>query len=396
MMNRELAQAIQDKLPEAFSLVRYLYDHPETAGKEVQSSKVLVEALRQAGFQVEYPFMEKELGYGTAFRAVLENGKGPRAAILVEYDALPEIGHGCGHNLHGPLSILAALGLARCKELFSGTLEVIGTPAEEEEGAKLHMASAGLFDGMDLAIMMHCGSGPCSQTEMDATSLRCYIVEFYGQSAHAAGSPWLGHNALTAARKFMDLLDARRDSFQPGTIMSEVILDGGKQPNMVPDYAKIRMEFRSPSMKNLEELDRIVRNCAQGAALALDCKVKFTLGFPDFYDMARIPALEEKVKEKFQEIGAPIEDPLPAGGSSDVGNVSYHCPTIQPIISITDAPYSLHTPELRDATLTPHARQQMAVGAEVIAETVLAIFNDGGFREKVREDFQRVLASKKG
>lgn len=121
MMNRELAQAIQDKLPEAFSLVRYLYDHPETAGKEVQSSKVLVEALRQAGFQVEYPFMEKELGYGTAFRAVLENGKGPRAAILVEYDALPEIGHGCGHNLHGPLSILAALGLARCKELFSGT-----------------------------------------------------------------------------------------------------------------------------------------------------------------------------------------------------------------------------------------------------------------------------------
>lgn len=396
MMNHELAQAIQDKLPEAFSLVRYLYDHPETAGKEVQSSKVLVEALRQAGFQVEYPFMEKELGYGTAFRAVLENGKGPRAAIMVEYDALPEIGHGCGHDLHGPLSILAALALVQCKALFSGTLEVIGTPAEEEEGAKLHMAPAGVFDGMDLAIMMHCGSGPCSYTEMDTTSLRCYIVEFYGQSAHAAGSPWLGHNALTAARKFMDLLDARRDSFQPGTIMSEVILEGGKQPNMVPDYAKIRMEFRSPSMKNLEELDRIVRNCARGAALALDCREKFTSGFPDFYDMVRVPVLEEKVKEKFQEIGVPVEGPLPAGGSSDVGNVSYCCPTIQPIISITDAPYSLHTPEFRDATLTDHARQQMAVGAEVIGEMVLDIFNDPSFRKKVQADFQRVLASKKG
>lgn len=395
-MNRELRQAIQDNLPEAFSLVRYLYDHPETAGKEVLSSKALVEALRKAGFQVEYPFMEKELGYGTAFRALLENGEGPRAAILAEYDALPGMGHGCGHNLHGPLSILAALALAQCRDLFSGTLEVIGTPAEEEEGAKLHMAPAGIFDGMALAIMMHSGSGPCSQTEMDATSLRCYIVEFHGQSAHAAGSPWLGHNALTAARKFMDLLDARRDSFQLGTIMSGVILDGGKQPNMVPDYAKIRMEFRSPSMKNLKELDRIVRNCAQGAALALDCSATFTLGFPDFYDMVRIPALEAKVKEKFQELGAPVEDARPAGGSSDVGNVSYRCPTIQPIISITDSPCSLHTPELRDATLEPHARQQMGIGAEVIGETVLDIFNDAGFREKVQEEFRQVLDSRKG
>jgi amidohydrolase len=395
-MHDELRQAIQDNLPEAFSLVRYLYDHPETAGKEVLSSRALAEALERSGFQVEYPFMEKELGYGTAFRAVLENGPGPRAAILAEYDALPEMGHGCGHNFYGPLSILAAQALARCRDLFSGTLEVIGTPGEEEEGAKLHMAPAGIFDGMDLAIMMHSGSGPCSYTDMDTTSLRCYIVEFFGQSAHAAGSPWLGHNALTAARKFMDLLDARRDSFQAGTIMSGVILDGGKQPNMVPDYAKIRMEFRSPSMKNLKELDRIVRNCARGAALALDCSEKFTSGFPDFYGMVRVPALEEKVAEKFRELGAAVEAPLLAGGSSDVGNVSYRCPTIQPVISITDRPYSLHTPEFRDATLTPHALQQMAVGAEVIAETVLAIFNDRAFREKVREDFQRVLASKKG
>lgn len=395
-MNCKLQQAIREKLPEAFSLVRYLYDHPETAGKEVLSSRALAEALEQAGFQVEYPFMEKELGYGTAFRAVLENGPGPRAAILAEYDALPEMGHGCGHNFHGPLSILAAQALARCRDLFSGTLEVIGTPGEEEEGAKLHMAPAGIFDGMDLAIMMHSGSGPSNYTEMDATSLRCYLVEFFGQSAHAAGSPWLGHNALTAARKFMDLLDARRDSFRLGTIMSGVILDGGRQPNMVPDYAKIRMEFRSPSLKNLTELDRILRNCARGAALALDCTEKFTLGFPDFYDMVRVPALEAKVKKKFQELGAAVADPLPPSGSSDVGNVSYRCPTIQPVISITDEPCALHTPELRDATLTDHARDQMAIGAQVIGETVLAIFNDAGFREKVREDFQRVLASKKG
>lgn len=395
-MNQEILQAIQEELPEASHLVRYLYDHPETAYKEVLSSQAIVDDLRKAGYEVEYPFMEKELGYGTAFRATLKNGPGPSAAILVEYDALPQIGHGCGHNLHGPLSVLAALALAKRKDLFSGTLEVIGTPAEEEEGAKLHMAPSGIFDHLSLAIMMHSGSGHCSQTNMDATALRCYIVEFFGKSAHAAGSPWLGHNALTAARKFMDLLDARRDGFHPGTIMSEIILDGGKQPNMVPDYAKLRMEFRSPSMGELENLDHIVHCCAKGAAIALECTEKFTLGFPDFNDMVRVPALEDKITEEFQALGKPIEPAAPAGGSTDVGNVSYCCPTIQPIISITEEPYSLHTPELRDATLTDHARDQMAAGAAVIADTVLAIFNDAAFREKVQKDFKAAVARKKG
>ena len=396
-MKQEILQAIQEYVPEAAHLVRYLYDHPETAYKEVLSSKAIVEALQKAGgLTVEYPFMEKELGYGTAFRATLQNGEGPKAAILVEYDALPEIGHGCGHNLHGPLSVLAALALAKRKDLFKGTLQVIGTPAEEEEGAKLHMAPAGIFDDLSLAIMMHSGSGHCSQTNMDATALRCYIVEFSGKSAHAAGSPWLGHNALTAARKFMDLLDARRDSFHPGVIMSGVILDGGKQPNMVPDYAKIRMEFRSHSLNELENLDHIVRCCAKGAAIALECTEKFTLGFPDFYDMVRVPALEEKIADEFRSLGQPVEPAAPAGGSTDVGNVSYRCPTIQPIISITEEPYSLHTPELREATLTDHARDQMAAGAAVIADTVLSIFNDSAFREKVQNDFQQALAKKKG
>lgn len=395
-MNKTILRAISDNLPAASRLVRYLYDHPETAYKETLSSRALVDVLQNAGFTVEYPFMEKELGYGTAFRATLHNGEGPAAGILVEYDALPEIGHGCGHNLHGPLSILAALALAQCRDLFSGTLEVIGTPAEEEEGAKLHMAPAGIFDHLSLAMMMHSSSGPASQTNMDATALRCYIVEFFGQSAHAAGSPWLGHNALTAARKFMDLLDARRDSFHPGVVMSGVILDGGKQPNMVPDYAKVRMEFRSHSLKDLDALDRIVRNCARGAAIALDCTEKFTLGFPDFYDMVRVPALEQKVTEEFQALGQPIAPAAPAGGSTDVGNVSYRCPTIQPLISITDEPYSLHTPELREATLTAHAQQQMAAGAAVIADMLLSIFTDPAFRESVQSDFQKAVASKKG
>lgn len=388
LMNRA-----QQLLPKASQLVKYLYDHPETPCHETLASKAMVEALRKYGFSVTYPFMEKELGYGTAFKAILSHGEGPKASILVEYDALPGIGHGCGHNLHGTMSILAAAILA--SEPFQGTLEVIGTPAEEEEGAKLHMSEAGIFDDLDFAIMMH-STSVVTQTDMDATALRCYIVEFFGKSAHAAGSPWLGHNALTAARKFLDLLDACRASFRPGTVLSGVILEGGRQPSMIPDYAKIRMEFRFPSLKEIKNLDQIVRNCAKGASIALGCTEKFTLGFPDFYDMVRLPILEQKVSELFNELDEKIVPAIPGGTSTDVGNVSYHCPAIQPMLCITKEPYSLHTPEFRDETIKPLAQQQMAKGAVVIAEMVLAILQDAAFRCAVREQFQKALAEKKG
>lgn len=395
-MDERLKQIARGEASKVEPLVQYLYDHPETAQKEKLSSAAIVKVLRDNGFAVTYPYLEKELGYGTAFMGIFHNGEGPQVDILVEYDALPEIGHGCGHNLHGPLAVLAALILKRMAGEFHGTLRVIGTPAEEEEGAKLHMAEWGIFDHSDLAIMMHSGSGPASQTNMCGTALRCYVVEFYGKSAHAAGSPWLGHNALTAARKFLDLVDARRDAFHPGSIVTAVILDGGQQPNMVPDYAKVRMEFRAGALNKLQELDRIIRNCARGACIALDCEEKFSFGFPDFYDMVRLPSLEAKIADNFRALGAKIKGPEPSGTSTDVGNVSYHCPAIQPIISITDEHLSLHTPEMRDATLTAYAFSQLEVGALVMARTALQIFSDENFRSRVRAEFNAAMQEKKG
>lgn len=394
MYENELKELAGKLLPQASGLAKYLYEHPEISCKEKVSSAAMVKILKENGFAVTYPFMEKELGYGTAFDAIIKHGDGPKAAIMVEYDALPEIGHGCGHNLHGSLSILAGLMLSKLpKDAFHGTLEVIGTPAEEDDGAKLHFASAGVFDDCDLAIMMHSGS-QISRSDTSASALRCYIVEFFGQVAHAAGAPWNGCNAVTCARKFLDLVDARRDTFHPGTIFSSVILDGGRQPNVIPDYAKVRLEFRYAAKPELERLDRIVRNCAKGAAIALDCKEKFTLGFPDFYDMVQVPALEQKITELFTQWGEPVLPPLPARGSTDVGNVSYHCPAIQPKIRITDEPYATHTVAFREATQTPFAQKQMAMGAVVIAQIVLEIFNNKAFREQVREDFEKALKSK--
>ncbi len=394
-MHPLISEGIQKNRAIAEQLVRYLYEHPEVSGKEILSSRAIVEALKPFGFAIEYPFMEKELGYGTAFRAVLKRGKGPRASLMVEYDALPGVGHGCGHNLHGPLSVLAGMVMSQLpREAFQGTLELIGTPAEEEDGAKLHFAPAGVFDGDDLAVMMHSTSGGISRTNTQATALRCYLIDFKGLTAHAAGDPWNGHNALTAARKFLDLLDARRDSFRPYTVVSAVILDGGRAPNIIPDFARVRLEFRYPVRRQLQRLDRMIRNCAKGAALTMDCDVSFTLGFPDFDDMVRVPALENRIKAIFSDYGEPVEGPLPPAGSTDAGNVSYRCPTLHAYISITDEPCPGHSPQLRDATLTPHAMDQMAKGAAVLCELLLAIYNEPDFREAVQKDFKEALMEK--
>ena len=288
-------KAVKGHLPKALELSRSLREHPELPDQEFESSRKMVEILKEAGFEVTYPYA----GYETAFHALFDNGDGPEVAILTEYDALPEIGHGCGHNLHGSLSILTGLALKDLKDSYKGKLHVIGTPAEEENGAKIGMAAQGIFDNMSLAMMMHSWSGGKCRADMDALSLRCYFVEFYGQAAHAVAAPWEGRSALAAARKFLDLIDARRECFTPDVHVNSIVVDGGKAPNIIPDYVKLRMEFRTATMKSMGAVDEMVKKCADGAALALDCAVKFTTVF-EFADMVRNMALEEEVVRQFE------------------------------------------------------------------------------------------------
>ena len=379
-------KAVKGHLPKALELSRSLREHPELPDQEFESSGKMVEILKEAGFEVTYPYA----GYETAFHALFDNGDGPEVAILTEYDALPEIGHGCGHNLHGSLSILTGLALKDLKDSYKGKLHVIGTPAEEENGAKIGMAAQGIFDNMSLAMMMHSWSGGKCRADMDALSLRCYFVEFYGQAAHAVAAPWEGRSALAAARKFLDLIDARRECFTPDVHVNSIVVDGGKAPNIIPDYVKLRMEFRTATMKSMGAVDEMVKKCADGAALALDCAVKFTTVF-EFADMA----LEEEVVRQFESFGMPTTGVEAASGSSDVGNVSYRCPAIQPLLAITDEDYALHTAAFRDATALPQAEQAMEKGACILALMALKIFNDEAFRNRVYAEFQEQVEKRR-
>ncbi|MCI8552552.1 MAG: M20 family metallopeptidase [Lawsonibacter sp.] len=379
----QLTEAVAKHHPTAIALSDDLAAHPELPDQEFRSSKKIVELLEQGGYQVEYPY----LGYETGFRAVLDNGEGPSAAILVEYDALPGLGHACGHNVHGSMSVLAALALAELREQFKGKIYVFGTPAEEEDGAKVGMADKGAFDGMSAAMMIHSYSGGYATADMDVLSLCCYLVEFKGQSAHAVAGPWKGHNALAAARKFLDLIDARRECFTPDIHVNGVITDGGTYPNILPERAEVRLEFRTDSQVKLKQTDEVVKKCANGAAMALDCTVSFTTAFDGFADMVRVPVLEDEVMALMDELGVAHRAVEAPNGSSDVGNVSYRCPTIQPLLPICNTFHALHTVEFRDETTQPAAHEAIASGAKIIAATILRTMTDEDFRQRVQASY---------
>ena len=382
-MNKQLVSAIEKHWQQAVELSDDLYAHPELPDQEFRSSQKVVDMLRAAGYEVEYPYM----GYPTGFRAVLKNGEGPWAALLIEYDALPELGHACGHNAHCAMAVLAALALAEAKDQFQGTVYAFGTPAEEENGAKIGMAAKGAFDGLSLATMIHSWSGPASISDMDVLSLRCYLVEFKGVSAHAVAGPWKGHSALAAARKFIDLIDARRECFTPDVHVNSVFKESGLQPSILPDRAVVRIEFRTDSMAKLEQVDEIIEKCAKGAAMALDCTVSFSKGTEDFADMVRVPVLEDAVEDLLHEMGRASEPVRIPNGSSDVGNVSYHCPAIQPLLTIGETFYALHTPEFREETIKEPAHQAIADGAKLLGSLVLRALTDEEFRDAAQKSY---------
>lgn len=382
-------EGVASHLAAAFDLSLDLGAHPEISGEEHESCRKFVRALDAAGFTVEHPYM----GYPTAFCATMTTGEGPCVDLLVEYDALPEIGHGCGHNVHGPLSLLAGLALADAKDRFRGTLRVVGTPAEETDGAKTGMTTKGAFDKTSLAMMMHSIGGAC-QPNMDTLSLSCWDIRFKGRSAHAAIAPWDGKSALTAARKFLDLIDARRELFTPDIRANGVFLEGGIAPNIIPEKTHVRFEYRAATKSRLERMKESVFKCADAAAMALDCTVERERTYADFDDMVRVSALEDEVTSILTALGMKVAPVLPPTGSSDIGNVSYVCPSIQPMISITDDQIPLHTIEFAEATSKQRAKEAMRVGACTLAEIALKFFNDAAFRSAVQEDHKRALAQK--
>jgi len=371
---------------DAIEMSDWMARNPELSGEEFEACRKHVEFLERAGFHVQSPFMD----IPASFFASKGKPGGPRVCLMFEYDALPGVGHGCGHNVSGAMSGLAAAALSGVMDEIQGELVLIGTPAEETNGAKVVFAEKGVFDGMDLAMMVHCND---RDTYVSYSSLAMDAVEFRftGKPAHAAGEPWAGRNALNGVQLLFHAIDMLRQHVLPVVRMHGIVSEGGLAPNVVPEHAAAKFYFRAPKRPMLENVMEKVHNCARGAALATGTEVNFTNFEYSFDDMLKNDAAEKLAEDILEELGLATVVSPGAKGSSDVGNVSYRCPALQPKLSIVDEVMASHTHEFAQATTKDRAHEALVTGAKLMARIALEVFLDEDLRRSIREDFEKEL-----
>lgn len=364
----------------------YLAAHPELSQQEFESSRMMADKLRGAGFEVEYPFMGLPTAYMAKKRAE-RSGKQPVVAIMVEYDALPNIGHACGHNCHGTMALYAGMALGAAVEELGGEVRVVGTPAEETDGAKIAMADNGVFDDVDFAIMFHSLGGD-TFADYRALGIDGFEVTFTGQTSHSAASPWKGRSAQSGLLLFMDAMNMLRIHMHDYCRMHAIILDVRGAVNIIPDKAVCRVETRAPERKMLDELTGAMLDCARGAALATRTEVSWERFEGKFDSMLPNLTAEKLTEDTFTEYGVKFTRGHLPNGSSDVGNVSYRCPALQPEFAITDKPLDLHTREFAAATTTPEGHAAMIKGARIMADICMKVFADDDLRGRIKAEFE--------
>lgn len=379
-----IRETIDAYAPTLREIAAFIAAHPELGHEERLASARLTAALEALGFAVE----RGTLGLDTAFVAEYKSAKpGPTVALLAEYDALPEIGHACGHHLICTMALGAAAGLMPLLDETGGTLRVYGTPAEETKGAKVDMAAAGLFDDVDAALMAH----PYHSYERSGSSLAMDALqyEFFGKAAHAAANPEDGINALDAVIQLFNGVGALRQQTRSDARIHGIVSHGGQVPNVIPDYAAARFYVRAKSRAYTDELVRKVNACAEAAAIATGSRLAVS-NYEYSYDELRTnEALSDAFTANLID-GGVAADEIVSGhdnGSLDLGNVSLRCPAVHGYIKVVDAPYALHSLEFRDAAQLPRAYEGMVLGAKTLALTAYDVLTDGALLARIQQAF---------
>ena len=388
-IKENILQTIEEKKPVFIEASHQISAKPELQNEEFFAAELLATLLEKEGFALTRGIR----GHETAF--IAKKGQGaPHVVFMAEYDALPEIGHGCGHNIIGALSALSATAIA--KEIKKGTVYVYGTPAEEggnNGSAKASFVNQGYFDGIDAAMMIHPGSK--NQTSTKGLAVHCYDFEFFGKTAHAAGCPEDGVNALDAMILFFNGISALRQQTTTETRIHGIITRGGTAPNVIPGYTKAKFFVRANTIEHCDYVLGQVQNIAKGAATMTGCTTQNAPFNNTVADMLQTPMLDELYYEKAKELGLTYTFAKGDGkGSSDVGNVSQVVPTIQPGIAVTEKPIPGHTVEFRDACIASLADEALAKGAAILALTALELFENPQALQRIKADHQRAKAEK--
>lgn len=381
-MKRKVSGFIELIKNELCEINEFIYENPETAYQEHKAQEKLTGILEKYGFKVERNFM----GLGTEFKAVYGNGH-PCIAYLCEYDALPVIGHGCGHNIIGSAGVGAAIGLSRVIDDIGGSIVVFGTPGEETNGAKVYMADRGAFTGIDAAMMIH----PSNITCESGTSLAMDALEFLykGKASHAAANPELGVNALNACIETFNLINSMRQHVTSDVRIHGIITEGGTAPNIVPEKASARFYIRSIKRSHLDEVTKKVENCAYAAALGVGAELEINNYELSYDNMVTNHALSRVFCHNLKECGIiDIEGPRNSPGSIDMGNVSHVVPAIHTYIKTCNGSFALHTREFAASTISEIAEENMIKAAEAMALTGFDIITSRRLLDEIKNEFQ--------
>ena len=343
----------------------YIYNNPELGNEEYKAVEALTTFLKEHNFKIESPIADMD----TAFKATFDSGKpGMTIGYLCEYDALPKIGHGCGHNMIGVMSAGAGVALSKVLHEIGGKVIVYGTPAEETNGGKVILAEAAVFDELDAAMIVH----PDGETRASGSSSALYPIRFIykGKTAHAASCPEKGINALNSVIQLFNGIDALRQHVTPDVRMHGIITKGGVAANIVPDEAIADFYFRASTKERVTEVVEKVKKIAEGAALMTGATLEMERYELPYDDLNTNEALSEMFNNNLRELGiTDIKEAKATGGSSDIGNVSYVAPTIHPYIGITDCPMVGHSVEMAKATTTSKAHDRLLIAALAMAYT---------------------------
>ncbi len=389
-LSKDLEKAIDDVVdaerPALTKLSNDIHKNPELRFEEHKAATWIAELLRARGFEVEHGVA----GMETALRAKRGNPKGPRVAILGEYDALPDIGHACGHNLIAASAVGAFLAAASVVDRAGGEVTFLGTPAEEGGGGKIKMIEAGCFEGLSAAMMFH----PFDRDILahGALASTWLVMTYHGAPAHGAAAPHDGKSALTACMDTFRLIDGQRVHFRDGVRVHGYITNGGQAVNIIPELAQCEFSVRARTVEELERVRKIVERCAAGAAMASDVKVEIVArqGYRDMRNnmtMARrfgahldVAAGGRKARETDERVGA---------GSTDMGDVSHVVPSIHPYLAIVDENEALcHQHRFADAAASDRGLRTAYDAAKALARTAVEVLTDESLRTSMHEEWR--------
>ncbi|HEY8173626.1 MAG TPA: M20 family metallopeptidase [Dehalococcoidia bacterium] len=383
-LKQRAMQAIDEHGDELVALSLRIHAHPELAFHEESASEWLTASLRDNGFDVTPGIA----GLPTAFRAVAGEGQ-PVVAVLAEYDALPGIGHGCGHNIIATTAVGAGIGVRSVISDLQGSVHVIGTPAEEVYGGKVAMIRAGAFEGLDAAIMTH----PGTRDSVDAKALACseLRIEYHGREAHAAAQPERGVNALEAMIIAFNAVNSLRQHIRRSARVHGVITHGGDAPNIVPGHSAASFMVRAEDDEYLEELKLKVAACFEAGAMATGARMELKWNENQYAAMNTNRPIAEAHRKNLAAIGreVPVDDRPRPLGSTDMGNVSKIVPGIHPSIAIAPADVNGHSPEFAVYAASEAGNRAVIDGAKALAMTAIDILSDADLRTAMRADFER-------